>query len=111
MAENDTAAPSGPVPGIDRNALDQQLRNASALLDVEELPNSFFVAVQHDNGTDYLHAHADDRTLDGKVYDLFAPLAIHLEQVARAANSDPETAADCALELLEGAETIDRIDP
>jgi hypothetical protein len=104
MQETDDQTPAGPRPGADAGEFRQALRDASVLLDDDfERPRSFFLGVQYESGTDYVHAHTetDPAGLDGKVYDLFSPLAVHVKQVAEAANSDPETVLECAAELLD----------
>ncbi|MDS0300102.1 hypothetical protein NDI76_15255 [Halogeometricum sp. S1BR25-6] len=102
---------NGPRPGASPEEFRQSLRDAAALLDDSEPPESLFVAVQYRNGTDYVHAHADgaDGNLDRKVYDLFSPLAVHVRAVAAAANADPETVLECAAELLDSVEDSDRV--
>lgn len=96
-----TESSSGPESGLDSDAFDQELRNAAALLDADlELPRSFFLAVEYGNGTDYVHAHVEGGSMNDKVYDLFSPLAVHIEQVAEAANADPEMVTSCALDVL-----------
>ncbi|SFR50616.1 hypothetical protein [Halogeometricum limi] len=112
MSESTSHAADGPRPGASSGEFDQALRDAAALLsDDVERPQSFFAAVQYENGTDYVHAHADesDDDLDAKVYDLLSPLAVHVQQVADAANADAETILECAAELLDGVENPDRV--
>ncbi|ELZ31473.1 hypothetical protein C474_09237 [Halogeometricum pallidum JCM 14848] len=102
---------TGPRPGASPEEFRQSLRDAAALLnDDAERPESLFVAVQYRNGTDYVHAHADgaDGQLDWKVYDLLSPLAVHAQQVAAAANADPEAVLECAAELIDSVEDPDR---
>lgn len=102
----------GPRPGSPPEEFRQALRDAVALLDDDvERPESVFAAVQYRNGTDYVHAHADgaDGHLDRKVYDLLSPLAVHAQQVAAAANTDPETVLKCVAELIDGVEEPDRL--
>lgn len=103
---------NGPQPGDSPEELRQALRDATALLnDDVERPQSFFVAMQYGNGTDYIHAHADsnDDQLDRKVYDLFSPLAVHVRQVAEAANADPEKVLECTAEILDSIEEPERL--
>jgi hypothetical protein len=104
MQEQPKSEYAGPERGVSAEEFQQALRDATALLDDDiERPRSFFVAMQYGSGTDYVHAHAapDRLDLDAKVYDLFSPLAVHVQQVADAANSDPETVLECAIELLD----------
>jgi hypothetical protein len=103
MQKSDDQTPAGPRPGVSAEAFRQALRDASALLDDDiERPRSFFLGMRYENGTDYVHAHAaaGPAGLDEKVYHLFSPLAVHVQQVAEAANADPETVVECALEVL-----------
>lgn len=112
MQGTDNRPATGPRPGASPEEFRQALRDAVALLDDDvERPQSFFVAMQYGSGTDYVHAHADseDANLDRKVYDLFSPLAVHVQQVAEAANADPETVLECAAEFFDGAEDPDRV--
>ncbi|MDS0295033.1 hypothetical protein [Halogeometricum luteum] len=111
MQETTSHSASGPRPGASPEAFRQSLRDAAALLDDEERPESLFVAVRYRNGTDYVHAHADgaDGHLDRKMYDLLSPLAVHARQVAAAANADPEAVLECVAEILENVEDPDRI--
>ena len=103
---------NGPRPGASPDQFRQSLRDAAALLDDDaERPESLFVAVQYRNGTDHVHAHTDgaDDRLARKVYDLFSPLAVHVQAVAAAANGDPETVLECTAELLDGVDEPDRV--
>lgn len=112
MQETPNHSSNGPRPGASPEEFQQALRDAAALLnDDVERPQSVFVAMQYGSGTDYVHAHADgaDGRLDRKVYDLFSPLAVHVKQVAEAANADPETVLECAAELLDSVEEPERV--
>lgn len=112
MDSTDENASPGPRPGASPDEFRQSLRDATALLNDDlERPRSFFVALQYGSGTDYIHAHSsvEDGNLDAKVYDLLSPLAVHIRQVAEAANSDPETVVECAFEVLDSVEDPDRI--
>lgn len=113
MHETDSQAPPGPRPGAAPDEFQQALRDATALLnDDVERPRSFFVAMQYSSGTDYVHAHSTmgDEDLDAKVYDLLSPLAVHIKQVAEAANADPETILECAGEVLDSVEEPSKVD-
>lgn len=91
----------GPCPGLQDDEFEQAMRTGKALLDAElDSPRAFFVASQYDNGTEFVHGHSATEDLDGKVYDLLAPLAVHIQQVATAANADPETVVDCAMDVM-----------
>lgn len=107
-----TESSNGPEPGASPEEFRQALRDARAHLnDDVERPQSFFLAMQYGSGTDYVHAHADtdDDHLDRKVYDLLSPLAVHVRQVADAANADPQAVLECTAEILDSVEEPDRI--
>lgn len=102
MSTDDSRGAGGPERGINRGELEQEIRNARALLDdSDEQPQSFFVGVKYDSGADFSFAHAPSSNLDEKVYDLFLPLAVHCEQVASAANSDAETVFEVLEEIMD----------
>ena len=114
MRDSETPSTSGPKPGQSADEFDITIREATSLLtDDTETPRSVFLALRYENGTDFVHAHAGahDGDIDGKVYDLLAPLAVHVQQVADAANADAATVMDCVDEMLASvADTTDTAD-
>lgn len=93
---------NGPEPGLTPEELDQALRTGRTLLDPDlDTPRSVFVATQYRNGTEFLHAHCESDDRDAAVYDLLTPLAVHVREVAAAANASPDAVVEGALELLE----------
>ena len=108
-----TTKNTGPKKGLSAEEFEQVLRDAEVLLADEcEQPRSLFLALQYENGTDYLQAHTETQPteLDQKVYDLFSPLAVHIQEVASEANTDVQTAVECAVEILETMDRPDRVD-
>lgn len=111
MSNSTDSAGGGPQPGMPEDEYEQAQRDAVAMLEDDlETPRSFFLAMHYGNGTDYIHAHTaeTDGDVDGKVYDLFVPLALHLNEVAETAEADIETVVECAVEM---AETIEAPEP